>query len=119
MTFQFQWRVFHANLEPTTGREQAGQRPVLVLSAEPLAERYDVIMVAPITSRKGQRPARLGEVLLPAGTAGLPKDSFALCYQVRALDRTRLGRYYGEIVESDLQERVLATLADCFDIERS
>jgi mRNA interferase MazF len=114
----YQWRVFHADLDPTTGHEQAGQRPVLVVSAEPLAERYAVVMVAPITSRKGGRPARLGEVLLPAGTAGLRQDSFALCYQVRTLDRSRLGRDYGAIADPVVQERVLATLADCFDIER-
>src|SRR5947208_3441396 len=83
-------------------QEAAGDRAVLVLSAEPLAERYDVVMVAPVTNRKRGRPARLGEVLLPAGTAGLAHDSFAICYQVRALDKSRLGRLYGEVSDPRL-----------------
>ena len=115
----YQWHVFHANLSPTTGHEQAGERPVLVLSSEPLAERYEVVMVAPVTSRKGGRPARLGEVLLPAGTAGLKQDSFALCYQVRALDKSRLGRVYGELADPRLQRQLRDALADCFDIDAS
>ena len=113
----YQWGVFQASFSPTVGREQAGVRPVLVLSAEPLAERYDVVMVAPVTSRKGERTARLGEVLLPAGCAGLARDSFALCYQIRALDRSRLGRSYGEVQDPRLQAAILAMLADGFDID--
>jgi mRNA interferase MazF len=112
----FQWHVFRASLDPVVGREQAGERPVLVVSAEPLNERYDVVMVAPLTSRKRERPARLGEVLLPAGTAGLPMDSFVLCYQVRTLDKSRLGSEYGELTDSALQDQVSFMLVDCFDL---
>lgn len=113
----FQWRIYHADLNPTTGSEQAGKRPVLVISAEPLNARYDVIMVAPITSRKEGRPARLGEVFLPNGTGGLPRESFVLCYQVRALYKSRLGRLYGEISDVQLQKQIRDMLADCFDID--
>jgi mRNA interferase MazF len=115
---KYQWLIFQADLDPIIGREQAGERPVLVLSAEPLNEHYDVVMVAPITRRKEGRPARLGEVLLPAGTGGLPLESFALCYQVRALDKSRLGRLYGEVSDPGLQEQIQETLADCFDLDR-
>jgi mRNA interferase MazF len=113
----YQWGIYQANLDPTTGREQAGERPVLVVSAEPLNERYDVLMDAPITSRKSNRPARLGEVLLPVETGGLPQESFSLFYQVRSLDKSRLGRRYGEITDSALQEQIPRTIADCFDID--
>ena len=113
----YQWGIYQANLDPTTGREQAGERPVLVISAEPLNERYAVVMVAPITSRKSNRPARLGEVLLPVGTGGLPRESFALFYPVRSLDKSRLGRRYGEITDPTLQENMLRTIAGCFDID--
>ncbi len=66
----YQWLVFQADLEPTSGHEQSGRRPVLVVSAEPLNDAYGVVSVVPITSRKNNRLPRLGEVLLPAGTAG-------------------------------------------------
>lgn len=112
----YQWFVFQADLEPTIGHEQAGRRPVLVVSAEPLNTVYGVVSVVSITSRKSGRLPRLGEVLLPAGTAELPSDSFALCYQVRALDKTRLGRVYGELSEPSLQQEITRTLAFCLDI---
>lgn len=112
----YQWSVFGADLEPTVGHEQAGRRPVLVVSAEPLNDVYGVVSVVSITSRKNSRAARLGEVLLPAGTAGLPSESFVLCYQVRALDKTRLGRLYGELDNLILRDEVTRVLAFCLDI---
>lgn len=112
----YQWFVFQADLDPTVGHEQAGRRPVLVVSAEPVNDTCGVVSVVSITSRKNNRLARLGEVLLPAGTAGLPNESFALCYQVRTLDKTRLGRTYGELTEAALQRRIMETLALCLDI---
>ena len=112
----YQWLVFQADLEPTFGHEQAGRRPVLVVSAEPLNDLYGVVSVVSITSRKNNRLPRLGEVLLPAGIAGLPSDSFALCYQMRVLDKTRLGRLYGTLNESALQQKVSTMIAFCLDI---
>ncbi len=50
-----QWTIFHADLDPTVGREQAGEQPVLVVSAEAMNAVYDVVMVAPLTSRKNNR----------------------------------------------------------------
>ncbi len=89
---------------------------MLVVSAEPINDTYGVVSVLSITSRKNNRPARLAEALLPAGSAGLPSESFALCYQVRALDKTRLGRVYGELTDFTLRRQILETLAFCLDI---
>ena len=114
-----QWRVIRAALDPSFGREQAGERPVIVISAEPLNEQYEVVMVLPVTSRKRDRAIRLGEVLIPAGTAGLPHDSIALCYQARAIDKQRLLTSYGEIPEGSLRKDISDTLLDCLDLPRS
>ena len=103
----YQWMVFQADLDPITGHEQAGVRPVLVVSAEPINQHYGVVSVVPITTRKANRPARLGEVLLPIGSGGLMRESFALCYQVRTLDKSRLLRIYGEMSDPVLQQRCL------------
>ena len=112
----YQWSVFQADLDPAVGHEQAGRRPVLVVSAEPLNDLYGVVSVVPITSRKNNRLSRLGEVLLPAGTAGLTADSFALCYQVRVLDKTRLGRLYGTLNQAAQEQEIRAMIALCLDI---
>ena len=112
----YQWLVFQADLDPVAGHEQAGRRPVLVVSAEPLNDVYGVISVIPITSRKNNRLPRLGEVLLPAGTAGLWSDSSALCYQVRALDKTRLGGVYGTLSQSVLRKEIRDIISLCLDL---
>jgi mRNA interferase MazF len=112
----YQWFLFQADLDPTRGREQAGVRPVLVVSTERLNTLYDVVMAVPLTSRKNDRPARVGEVLLPAGTGGLRVDSFALCFQARALDKRRLGRRYGQITDEAVRDAIRHTLARCLDL---
>ena len=112
----YQWIVFQADLEPTVGHEQAGRRPVLVVSAEPINDAYGVVSILSITTRKNGRPTRLAEVLLPAGSAGLPNESFVLCYQIRALDKTRLGRIYGELTDPILRRQILEMLTYCLDI---
>jgi len=103
----YQWFVFQADLGPTVGHEQAGRRPVLVVSAEPINDAYGVVSVLSITSRKNSRPVRLAEVLVPAGCAGLPNESFVFCYQVGALDKMRLGRVYGEMTDPVLRRQIL------------
>jgi mRNA interferase MazF len=110
-----QWRVYRAGLDPTYGHEQAGVRPVIVVSANPINERYGVVSVIPVTSRKDERAARLGEVLLPSGTAGLKKDSFALCYQIRAIDKSRLFDSPG-VIPDDLRVAITETLSKCLDL---
>jgi mRNA interferase MazF len=112
----YQWGVFRIDLDPVVGHEQAGERPALVVSVEPINQRYSVVLVAPITSRKQNRQPRLGEVLIPAGTGGLPQESFVLCYQTRAIDRSRLKRKYGDITDNDIRRRITLMLADCLDI---
>ena len=48
----YQWHIFLASLDPTKGSEQAGKRPVLVISRERINQLLRVINVIPLTSRK-------------------------------------------------------------------
>jgi mRNA interferase MazF len=48
------------------------------------------------------------------GTGGLTEDSLALCYQIRTLDKRRLGRLYGTLDDPALQEQIVAAL--CFQL---
>jgi len=49
---RYQWHVFLAVLDPTRGAEQAGRRPVLVISREQINQLLPVVNVIPLTSRK-------------------------------------------------------------------
>lgn len=102
----YQWHIFLASLDLTQGSEQAGKRPVLVISREQTNQVLPVVNVVPLTSHKG-RQIYPNEVLLPAKTAGLKVDSIALCYQLRTLDKTRLGRDFGELTDVGLKHAVL------------
>lgn len=46
--------IYWANLNPSVGREQAGHRPVLVISND-IENQMDIVTVIPITSRKKGR----------------------------------------------------------------
>jgi mRNA interferase MazF len=108
---KYQWHIFFASLEPTQGSEQAGRRPVLVISRERINQRLPVVNVIPLTSRKSaERVIYPNEVLLPTGAVGLPVDSIALCYQIRTLDKSRLEEDRGELVDAKLRQEILEAL---------
>ncbi len=103
----YQWHVFLASLEPVQGAEQAGRRPVLVVSRERINQLLPVVNVVPLTSRKSAaRVIYPNEVLLPAGAAGLRVDSIALCYQIRTLDKSRLEQDMGELTDAVLRQAI-------------
>ena len=105
---KYQWNFFLASLDPTKGSEQAGKRPVLVISNEQLNQILPVVNIIPLTSRKS--PSRViypNEVLLPAKMAGLRVDSIALCYQIRTLDKKRLERHLGQLDAENLRQKII------------
>ena len=91
--------------------EQAGRRPVLVISREQINQLLPVVNVIPLTSRKSaSRVIYPNEVLLPAGVAGLRVDSIVLCYQIRTLDKSRLERDWGKLDDANLRRRILEAI---------
>ncbi len=108
---KYQWHIFLAALDPTRGAEQAGRRPVLVISRERINQLLPVVNVIPLASRKSaSRVIYPNEVLLPAGVAGLRVDSIALCYQIRTLDKGRLERDWGELDDVNLRQEILKAI---------
>jgi mRNA interferase MazF len=88
--------VWLADLEPTRGREQTGERPVLVVSRDPFNQgRSGLVVAVPFTTRSRGLPIHV-EVRPPDG--GLGDVSFAMCEQVRSLAVERLGpRPFGSV----------------------
>jgi mRNA interferase MazF len=79
--------VWLVDLNPTRGREQTGQRPVLVVSASPFNQSGAGLVIAvPFTTRKRGIPTHI-EVRPPDG--GLRELSFAMCEQVRSIAAER------------------------------
>jgi mRNA interferase MazF len=100
--------IYWADLEPVRGREQAGRRPVLVLSREVFNEGSGTIVALAITSQ----PQAAGYPLTyPLPERLLPKPSWVKIGQVRTLSTQRLGRKLGRLPEADV-DRVVEGLLD-------
>lgn len=97
MISDWRWRVFMARLDPAVGSEQAGTRPVLVVSEEQYNQNTSLVTVLPLKSRKPGRRMYPSEVLAGQGTAGLIADSIILAHQVRTISKKRLGRRMGAL----------------------
>ena len=81
--------VYFVNLDPTIGREQRGNRPVVVVSRDDINSLPLVVAVVPGTSGHNIRADYPSNVRLPAGEANLPQETVFLAFQVRALDHSR------------------------------
>ena len=95
--------IYWADLRPTRGHEQAGLRPILVLSHDVFNERSGTVIAMALSSQ----PQRAGYPLtwrIPAGI--LPKDSWVKVSQVRTLSTERLGDRLGRLDERALADVV-------------
>ena len=91
--------IVWADLNPTRGREQAGMRPILVLSHEVFNERSGTVIAIALTSK----PQRAGFPLtLEISRAGLPKKSWVKISQIRTLSVERLSRKIGRVSPEEL-----------------
>jgi mRNA interferase MazF len=81
--------IYFVNLNPVQGREQAGQRPVLVLSIDAINRLPLVVTV--VVGTKGDNVARdyPTNVRLASADSGLPMETVFLGFQVRSLDPKR------------------------------
>lgn len=92
--------VWLANLDPTRGREQAGTRPVLVLSANLFnAGPAGLTVVLPITSKFKDIP---WHVEVAPSEGGLKTRSFIKCEDVRSIAKERLSKRWGRVSPATL-----------------
>jgi mRNA interferase MazF len=78
-----------ADLAPTRGREQEGQRPVLILSHDAFNERSKTVIAVALTSHE---PRAGFPLTLESRAPGLPKRSWIKISQIRTLAVERLGK---------------------------
>jgi mRNA interferase MazF len=78
-----------ANLDPARGHEQAGRRPVLILSHDVFNERSGTVIAVAIT---GQSQRAGFPLTLELGGKRLPKRSWVKISQIRTLAVERIGK---------------------------
>jgi len=85
--------ILWADLDPTRGHEQAGLRPILVLSEDIFNARSGTVIAVALTSR----PQRAGFPLtLELSSQQLPKRSWVKISQIRTLSVERLKKKMGK-----------------------
>ena len=91
--------IFWAQMEPRSGSEQRGRRPVVVVSDDGFnrTPTWRTVIVVPLSTSKKQLRRSLTSILLPKGAGTLSRASAALCHQVTTLDRSKLGRRIGAL----------------------
>ena len=88
-----------ADLNPVRGREQAGLRPVLILSHDVFNERSGTVIGVALTSQEPRAGFPLTFELM---SASQPKRSWVKISQIRTLSVERIGRRLGRASEKEL-----------------
>ena len=103
--------VFHVDLDPSKGREQAGARYVFVVSLR----AFNVLgtpLVCPIT--QGEFARRAGFAVSLNGS-GMQTQGVVLCNQPRILDLQARGARFIEKAPGSITDEVLAKLQVLLD----
>ncbi|HTC45854.1 MAG TPA: type II toxin-antitoxin system PemK/MazF family toxin [Candidatus Aquilonibacter sp.] len=105
--------IWLVGLDPTSGHEQKGRRPVLIVSPEAFNWITKVPVVLPITS--GGNFARMAGFAVPLAGAGTKTTGIVRCDQPRALDLAARGGKKLESVPDAIMGEVLARVAVIFE----
>ena len=107
-----QREIWFTNLDPTQGSEQAGLRPVVIISGNKM-NQAGLFLACPLSTKIKRFP---GTIVISKNTQnGLSQDSEVLIFQIRVLSQSRLVRRMGEISQQELNNMVLE-LNDIFEL---
>lgn len=105
--------IWVVSLDPTSGDEQKGRRPVLIVSPEAFNRTTKLPVVVPITS--GGNFARTAGFAVPLTGAGTKTTGVVRCDQPRALDLTARGGSKLETISDSTMDEVLARISPIFE----
>jgi len=102
--------IIKLDLNPTKGHEQAGYRPVLVISNASFSQSCKMFMVCPITNTNRNNP-------LHVELSQLQTTGFAMCDQVRVVDIQARGYKVVESVSEDILWEVCDIIVGAVELE--
>ena len=105
--------IWLVSLDPTSGHEQQGRRPVLIVSPEAFNRMTRLPVILPITS--GGSFARTAGFAVPLAGAGTKTTGVVRCDQPRALDLAARGGRKLETIPDTILDEVLAKIAPIFE----
>lgn len=95
-----QGEIWYANLNPTKGNEQAGNRPVVIISGNLLNQHLNIVLVIPLTTKI--KKYKGNPILQPNSSNGLTSESEMLVFHIRSVAKERLVRKLGSVESSHL-----------------
>ena len=99
--------VYYADLDPVTGHEQGGIRPVLVIQNDTGNYHSPTIIVIAVTRRTFKKPKQPTHVVLDDAQGLAP--SLFMSEVIRTIDKRRVQSYVGRLTREQMK-RVNAAL---------
>jgi mRNA interferase MazF len=108
--------VYFVNLNPVQGREQAGQRPVLVLSIDAINRLPLVVTVVVGTKGENIRRDYPTNVRVSSAESGLPLETVFLGFQLRSIDPQRFPPAAAGNVTDEILQKVEGAVRYCLGL---
>lgn len=101
--------VWWADLGPFRPREQTGRRPVVIWQSNELTRALQSVLVVPLTTNLDRANLAGTAIVHASPEDGLPEDSVALAFQMRAIPKGALDTRVRALTRVELDELELAT----------
>jgi len=96
--------IYTVEIPPSDGHEQAGARPAIIVQAHQFEDQLPTVLIVPLTSQLAAQAFPATLLIRPDAENGLAMTSVALVFQLRAIDKRRLGRKIGRLSDSHLTQ---------------
>jgi mRNA interferase MazF len=96
-----QGELWYANLSPVVGSEQAGMRPLLIISGNLLNAYLNVVICCPLTTKIKNYKGNV--ILNPDNNNNLSETSEVLTFHVRSVSKSRLVKKIGNVSKEELK----------------
>ncbi|MEE4258796.1 MAG: type II toxin-antitoxin system PemK/MazF family toxin [Bacteroidales bacterium] len=97
-----QAEIWYADLNQVKGNEQAGYRPVVIISGNALNTYMKIVIACPLTTKIKNYKGNL--VLKPTKQNGLDQTSEVLVFHIRSISKNRLVKRIGNISDAELRQ---------------
>jgi mRNA interferase MazF len=97
-----QGEIWQADLNPVKGSEQAGFRPVVIMSGNLLNQHLPIVIVVPLTTKIKRYKGN--PILSPSSLNGLKSESEMLVFHIRSVSKDRLTKKIGKIEAVELSK---------------
>jgi mRNA interferase MazF len=96
-----QGEIWYASLDPVQGSEQAGYRPVVIISGNLLNKHLQIVIAVPLTTKIKNYTGN--PIISPNPENGLKDVSEMMVFHIRSISKQRLIQKIGNITDEELK----------------